>query len=101
VFDSPSAGVTAALSLRAALEEIGLKIRVGIHAGEIEEHADRNISGLAVNLAARVEAAATDGSIFVSSTMKEMLLGGDTDLENRGEHTLKGIEGSWILYEVC
>lgn len=100
-FDSPSSAVAAALSLRAALEEIGLQIRVGIHAGEIEEHADRNISGLAVNLAARVEAAATDGSIFVSSTMKEMLLGGDTDLENRGEHTLKGIEGSWTLYEVC
>lgn len=52
-------------------------------------------------MAARVEAVATDGSIFVSSTMKEMLLGGDTDLENRGEHALKGIEGSWILYEVC
>lgn len=28
-------------------------------------------------------------------------VGGDTDLENRGEHTLKGIEGSWTLYEVC
>jgi len=74
--------------------------RAGIHAGEIEEHADRDISGLAVNLAARVEQAASDGSIFISSTMKDMLLGGDTDFENRGEHTLKGIEGTWTLYEV-
>jgi class 3 adenylate cyclase len=101
VFDSPSAAVAAASSLRTALEETGLAIRVGIHAGEIEEHADRDISGLAVNLAARVEQAASDGSIFVSSTMKDMLLGGDTEFENRGDHTLKGIEGTWTLYEVC
>jgi class 3 adenylate cyclase len=100
VFDSPSAAVTVASSLRTALEEIGLIIRVGIHAGEIEEHADRDISGLAVNLAARVEHAASDGSIFVSSTMKDLLLGGGIEFENRGEHTLKGIEGTWTLYEV-
>ncbi len=94
VFDSPSAAVDVASSLRSALEEIGLTIRVGIHAGEIEEHADRDISGLAVNLAARVEQAASDGSIFVSSTMKDLLLGGGgIEFENRGEHTLKGSEG--------
>lgn len=100
VFDSPSAAVAAATSLRTALDEIGLAIRVGIHAGEIEEHADRDISGLAVNLAARVEQAASDGSIYVSSTMKDMLLGGDTNFEDHGEHTLKGIEGTWRLHEV-
>jgi hypothetical protein len=32
--------------------------------------------------------------------MKELLLGWGTELANRGEHTLKGIDGSWVLYEV-
>ena len=100
VFAAPSAAVTAAASLRRALEDIGLTIRVGIHAGEIEEHADGDISGLAVNLAARVEQATNDGAIFVSSTMRDLLMGSDTALVDRGEHTLKGIDGAWRLFEV-
>jgi class 3 adenylate cyclase len=38
-----------------ALRGIGIEIRAGIHAGEIEVHDDGDISGIAVNLAARVE----------------------------------------------
>ncbi len=101
VFDTPSSALDAATRMRSDLAEIGLPIRVGLHAGEIEVHADRDISGLAVNLAARVEQAATDGAIFVSSTMKDMLLGSQVLFEDRGEHQLKGIEGSWQLFELA
>jgi class 3 adenylate cyclase len=99
-FNTPSDAVSAASSLRTVLDEIGFTIRIGIHAGEIEEHADGDISGVAVNLAARVEQAASDGSIFVSSTMKDLLLGSAVRLVDRGEHLLKGFDGAWRLYEV-
>jgi len=99
IFDTPSRAVDAVRSIKATLESIGIPIRAGLHAGEIQVHADSDISGLAVNLAARVEAAADDGAIFVSSTIRDMLLGSDVTLEDRGEHTLKGIDGSWRLFE--
>ncbi len=100
VFDSPSAAVEAAMSIRSSLDQLGLAIRVGIHAGEIEDHANGDISGLAVTLAARVEQAAEDGAILVSSTVRDMLLGSDVELRDVGPHELKGFEESWTLFEV-
>ncbi len=101
IFDAPSSAIAVATRLRDELAEHGLTIRVGVHAGEIEEHPDGDISGVAVNLAARVEQAAPDGSIVVSSTMKDMLLGSGTTFEDRGPHELKGVGGRWNLYEVA
>ena len=100
VFDAPSNAVSAATKLRSELEDIGLTIRAGLDAGEIEEHSN-DVSGLAVNLAGRVEQAAPDGAILVSSTVKDMMLGTDLVFEDRGEHTLKGIDGAWRLYEIA
>jgi pimeloyl-ACP methyl ester carboxylesterase len=100
MFDSPSAAVEAARRLRADLEPIGIEIRGGIHAGEVEIHDDGDISGLAVNLAARVEQAAPDGEIYVSSTVRDLLLGGSHRFEDRGDHDLKGIDGRWTLCRV-
>ena len=62
---------------------------------------DGDVTGLCVNLAARVQEAAREGSTYVSSTMRDLLLGGDLSFEDRGEHTLKGIEGAWRLYELA
>ena len=46
----------------------------------------------------RIEQAAGLGEILVSSTVRDMLLGGDYRFTNRGEHQLKGVEGTWKLY---
>ena len=86
--------------MRDALSGIGIDVRVGIHAGEIETHDDGVVSGIAVNLAARVEQQAADGSVWVSSTVRDMTLGGSTRYEDMGEYALKGIEGAWRLYAV-
>ncbi|MDJ0498013.1 MAG: adenylate/guanylate cyclase domain-containing protein [Acidimicrobiia bacterium] len=99
-FDTPSIAIEAAQNIQTQVGEMGLTLRVGLHAGEIEVHADGDISGVAVTLAARIEQAASDGSIFVSSTVKEMLLGSPTEFEDQGEHVLKGIDGRWRLYAV-
>jgi class 3 adenylate cyclase len=93
VFDSPSAGVDCGLEPCEALRGMGLEIRAGVHAGEVEARDDDRISGIAVNLAARVEQNATDGEFWASSTVREMLLGGRSRFEDRGEFELKGVAG--------
>jgi class 3 adenylate cyclase len=100
VFDAPSQGVGCGADLVRELGEMGLAIRAGVHAGEIEVHEDLDISGIAVNLAARVEQAATDGELWASSTVRDMMLGGSASFDERGEHTLKGIDGTWRLFAV-
>jgi class 3 adenylate cyclase len=75
-------------------------MRCGVHTGEIELRVSGDITGVAVNLAARVEQAATDNGIFVSSTVRDLLLGGDTRFEDRGEHSLKGFDDPWRLFEL-
>ena len=62
------------------------------------QHLD--ISGIAVNLAARVEQAAGDGEMFASSTVRDMMLGGSVTFADCGLRELKGIEGSWRLFRV-
>ena len=86
--------------MRDALAGIDVEIRAGIHAGEIEVHDDGDVSGIAVNLAARVEQRAADGEFWASSTVRDMMLGGATKFNDAGEYELKGIEGSWRLFSV-
>jgi class 3 adenylate cyclase len=100
VFEVPSQGVSCGLEMCEALSGIGVKIRAGVHAGEIEVHDDGDISGIAVNLAARVEQKAADGELWTSSTVRDMMLGGSASFAERGEHELKGIDGSWRLFSV-
>jgi class 3 adenylate cyclase len=98
-FDSPHTAINFCGDLRRQLAEVGIRIRAGIHTGEIEVRANKDITGIAVNLAARVEQTAHEGTIYVSSTVRDMLLGGDTIFEDRGEHALKGFDQPWRLYE--
>jgi class 3 adenylate cyclase len=100
LFDVPSQAVSCGVEMIDALAGIGIEIRAGAHAGEIEMRDDGDISGLAVNLAARVEQQATDGELWVSSTIRDMMLGGDVRFDDRGPHELKGIDGQWRLFAV-
>ena len=100
VFDAPSQGVSCGLRLCDDLRGMGIEIRAGVHAGEIEVHDDGDISGIAVNLAARVEQRAAAGELWASSTVRDLMLGGDASFGERGQHELKGIDGSWSLFAV-
>lgn len=100
VFDAPSSGVECGMKLCDALRGIGIEIRAGVHAGEIEVHDDGDISGIAVNLAARVEQKAKNGELWASSTVRDMMLGGSASFTEQGEHELKGIDGAWRLFSV-
>ena len=96
-FDAPSHALDFAVDFRRALAELGIQIRCGLHTGEVEIRENGDIVGTAVNLAARIEHAADDGTILVSSTVRDLLLGGPTHFSDRGEHTLQGFDQPWRL----
>jgi class 3 adenylate cyclase len=97
VFDRPSRAVDAALALRDALGEIQLVIRAGVHVGEVEVRRD-DVSGIAVNAAQRVQAAAQPGEVLVSRTVVDLVAGSGIATADRGIHRLKGVPGEWPLY---
>jgi len=97
-FDAPSHAIEFSVDFRRALADVGIQIRCGLHTGEVEMRENGDITGSAVNLAARVEQAAHDGGILVSWTVRDLLLGGPTQFSDRGEHSLKGFEQPWRLF---
>jgi len=99
VFDDPAQAVECALRLRAAVRGLGLEIKVGIHTGRCEL-SDGDVAGIAVHVAARVLQAAGPGEVLVSGTIRDVLLGSEFTFEDRGRHSLKGIEGEWPLFAV-
>ncbi len=98
LFDGPSQAVGAGSDIVVKLGAIDLAVRAGVHAGELEVREDGDVAGTAVNVAARVEQLAGEGEVYVSSAVRDMLLGGDHRFSEAGEHELKGIEGAWRLY---
>jgi class 3 adenylate cyclase len=53
---------------------------------------------IADHIAARVTAAARPGDILTSRTVRDLVVGSDITLVDRGAHRLKGVEGSWQLF---
>jgi class 3 adenylate cyclase len=98
-FDGPGRGIGCAAALRNQLAGIGLHIRSGLHTGEVELRGD-DVGGIAVHIAARVMAAAGSEEILVSRTVRDLVVGSDLVLEDRGAWPLKGVEGTWELFAV-
>jgi len=98
-FLGPGRAIDAALAIRDDARHLGLEIRGGLHTGEIETRGN-DITGMAVNIAARVIAHATAGEILVSRTVADLVAGGGFRFQERGEHVLKGVPGSWVVLAV-
>ena len=98
-FDGPGRAIRCASELRDGVRALGLELRAGLHTGECEMAGD-DIRGIAVNIGARVGARAGPGEVLVSQTVKDLVAGSGLDFEDRGEHELKGVPGSWRLYSV-
>lgn len=98
-FQRPSDAVRAAWAIRAAVKELGLEIRIGLHLGEVEMRGEQ-VSGLAVHTAARVMAAASAGEILVSDALRAAVEAPGFATSDRGRHELKGVPGAWQLYAV-
>ena len=98
-FDGPGRAIRCAADLRDGVRRLGLELRAGLHTGECEVAGD-DIRGIAVNIGARVGATAGPGEVLVSQTVKDLVAGSGLAFEDRGEHDLKGVPGSWRLYSV-
>jgi class 3 adenylate cyclase len=98
-FDGPGRAISATTGLRNAVADLGIGIRAGLHAGEVEVLGD-DIGGIAVHTAARIVTAADPGEVLVSSTVRELVAGSGLRFRDRGMHSLKGLPEPWQLFAV-
>src|SRR5262249_9383734 len=96
-FDGPGRAIRCALAIASAVKPLGLEIRAGLHTGEVELMGD-NIGGIAVHIAARINAEAATSEVMVSSTTKDLVAGSGIVFEARGRKQLKGVPGEWALF---
>ena len=95
-FSSPSAALAFADELVDAVRVLGIEVRVGIHAGEVEVRG-ADVAGMAVHIGARVAALAGSSEVLVSSTVRDIVTGSRHRFADRGEYALKGVPGEWRL----
>jgi class 3 adenylate cyclase/pimeloyl-ACP methyl ester carboxylesterase len=98
-FDAAGRALRCATEVVAGANDIGMNLRAGVHTGEIEVRGD-DIGGLAVTIAKRVCDLAGRGQVLVSETVRGHMVGADIEFEDRGEHELKGVPGTWRVFEV-
>ena len=98
-FDGPARAIRCAQAIVEEVRPLGIEVRAGLHTGECEV-IDGKVGGMAVNIGARVGAAAKPSEVLVSQTVKDLVVGSKLVFEVRGEHELKGVEGRWHLYRV-
>jgi class 3 adenylate cyclase len=103
-FHSAADAVSCALALQEAVtarsgDPVPVQIRIGIAAGEPIVEGER-FFGAAVNLAARLCAAAEPGTVYVPAAVRELTLGKGFTYIDRGRATLKGFSEPVQLFEV-
>ncbi len=99
LFDAPARAIRCAVGVRDALRALGVDVRIGLHAGEVELRGG-DIGGIAVNIGARVAAAGSPGDVVVSSTVRDLVSGSGIVFAERGEQALKGVPDRWRLFAV-
>ncbi|HXA89538.1 MAG TPA: adenylate/guanylate cyclase domain-containing protein [Mycobacterium sp.] len=100
MFSSPSAAIACADEIIDAVGVLGIEVRVGIHAGEVEVRGS-DVAGMAVHIGARVAALAGPSEVLVSSTVRDIVTGSRRTFADRGEHELKGVPARWRLYALA
>ncbi len=98
-FDGPARAIQCASAILQATSVLGIDLRAGVHTGECEVRGD-DLGGLAVHIAARIDACAGPGEIFASSVVRDLVVGSGIEFDDRGSHELKGVPGSWSLFAV-
>jgi class 3 adenylate cyclase len=99
LFDGAAKAVRAAEQMHQSTGDLGLRLRVGIHTGEVEIVGGQ-ARGVAVHTAARVAALSGPGEVLVSATTHDMLDGSGLEFETHGEHELKGLRGLRHLFRL-
>jgi class 3 adenylate cyclase len=100
MFDGAGRALRCAAELRGASEDLGLRVRVAVHTGEVEL-AGTDLRGIAIHEAARMLGLAGPGEILVSAVTAGLASDAGLRLVDRGEHELRGITGSRRLYAIA
>ena len=95
-FDGSARALHCAAAIRRLARESDLKVRIGIHVGEVEIVGD-DIRSVTVHEAARIMAAAEPDEILMSELTCALAAGAGFAFEPRGARRLKGLEGEWRL----
>ena len=99
VFDGPGRAIRCGFAVSRELSQLGIEIRAGAHTGEIDLMG-KDVGGIAVNIAARVLAEAAANELWVSRTVKDLVVGSGFKFAERGNYGLKGVPGEWNLFSV-
>jgi class 3 adenylate cyclase len=99
VFEGPADAVRCAFAAVRKVQDLGLDIRAGVHFGEVEREGD-NAHGIVVHTGARVMAQAGAAEVLITQTVKDLVAGARFGLAERGVFELKGVPGSWTLFDV-
>ncbi len=97
-FDSPSRAVRAGLALCSAAGRQDIQLRVAVHTGEVEVRGE-DLGGIGVHIASRVLAEAKPSQVLVTRTVRDLATGADVELRPLGDVELRGVPGTWELFE--
>ena len=98
-FDGPERAIRCASAIHEALRPTGVKIRAGLHTGELVR-TGTDVSGIAVHLAARITALSQADQVLVSRTVRDLVVGSTLCFAEAGNHRLKGFDDAWQVYEL-
>lgn len=99
VFEEPGDAIAWSLAFGARIEALGGTVRGGVHTGECVRRGDQ-LEGSTLDVASLIKDEAGAGEILVSSTVRDIAAGSGAAFGDRGFHDLRGVPGTWRLFEV-
>ena len=90
LFDGAERAVHCAAAIHRVSQGLGMKLRIGIHTGEVERLSD-NVRGVAVHVVTRITSLAGPGAVMVSGVTRDLLAETSLAFSSLGEHELKGV----------
>jgi class 3 adenylate cyclase len=99
-FDGPTRAVECARAIVAEMPSLGIEVRAGLHAGEVELIGD-DVGGIGVHVAARISALAGPGEVLASRTVRDLAVGSGIEFTPLGSRELKGVAEAWEVFGVA
>jgi class 3 adenylate cyclase len=100
IFDGPTRAAECARAIADEMPALGIEVRAGLHAGEVELIGD-DVGGIAVHVAARIAALAGGREVLASRTVRDLAAGSGIEFAAAGRHALKGVADEWDVYSVA
>jgi class 3 adenylate cyclase/pimeloyl-ACP methyl ester carboxylesterase len=98
-FEDPASAIRCALESMESVDDLGLKLRAGVHVGKVTRMGRSDVSGLAVHFAQRLCGMAHDSQVLTSVAARTRCKDVGISFVDEGTTTLKGIPGEWQIFE--